>query len=108
MAPANPPTRDQGADQPGRAFSTQGQRSAVGQTDWHDQAERQFAREIATMVEGAVRGGGVSALVVAAPPHVLAALREDLGKPARDLVVGETAADLTKHPVAEIERHFTV
>src|SRR5512145_961970 len=37
------PTSELGADKPGRAFSSVGSgRSAVQQTDWHDQEEQRF------------------------------------------------------------------
>ena len=38
------PTREMGTDAPGRAHGAKGQaRSAMEQTDWHDQAEQEFA-----------------------------------------------------------------
>jgi protein required for attachment to host cells len=99
-APANPPTRDQGADRPGRAvFSTR--RSAVGQTDWHRIGEEQFA---ASVVHQLLAEGDPSVLVLAAPPAFLAELRKRLPKRMRAKVIAELDKDLTHLPVGEIER----
>ena len=44
----NPPTRDQGTDQPGRAYDGTGPgRSAMEAADWHQIAEDRFARQVA-------------------------------------------------------------
>ena len=47
----NPPTRDQGTDQPGRAYDGTGPgRSAMEAADWHQIAEDRFARQVADRV----------------------------------------------------------
>jgi protein required for attachment to host cells len=102
-APPNPPTREQGADRPGRVvFGTR--RSAVGQTDWHRAAEEQFA---ARLVEAIFTGEQPSALVVAAPPQFLAALRKRLPAKAKSALLGEVDKDLTHLTASEIEKHLT-
>jgi protein required for attachment to host cells len=103
-APPNPPTRNQGADRPGRAiFSSR--RSAVGQTDWHKIGEVQFA---ASVVDRLLAESAPSALVLAAPPAFLAELRKRLPKRIRAKVLAELDKDLTHLTVHEIERMIAV
>jgi len=47
----DPPTREQGADKPGRVFDSHGAgRHAIQpHADWHREAKHQFAREIAEL-----------------------------------------------------------
>lgn len=112
------PTREQGADHPGRGFASGGgpvhaatgvggRRSAMQQTDWHELAERQFAREVAAALETAVRSQRIAALVVVAPPRTLAELRTAFHHDVKKKIIAEIHKDLTKHPVGEIERHLT-
>src|SRR4051794_13462311 len=59
----DPKTRELGTDAPGRSInSVDGRRSAVEQTDWHDQAERAFLRELAGRLDTAVVSGATNAL----------------------------------------------
>lgn len=102
----NPPTREQGTDQPGRNFASAGTtaRSSVEATDWHQIEKQHFARNVAEALERQVRAGKVKALIVAAPPRTLAELRQALPRDVQDRIVAEIDKDLTKHPVSEIER----
>ncbi len=51
----NPPTHEQGTQAPGRAFASVGSaRSAVGQTDYHEQAETAFLKKLVHRVDAAV------------------------------------------------------
>lgn len=104
----NPPTHEQGTDQPGRAFfsSIDGRRGAMGQTDWHELEERQFAREVAAALEEIVRERKVKALVIVAPPRTLSELRRAFHDDVKSRIVAEVDKDLTKHSVYEIERHL--
>ena len=77
------------------------------QTDWHELAERQFAREVAAALETAVRAQRIAALVVVAPPRTLAELRTAFHHDVKKKIIAEIHKDLTKHPVGEIERHLT-
>jgi protein required for attachment to host cells len=44
----DPPSREQGSDAPGRAYSSVGEiRSAVGETDWHELEKERFAASMA-------------------------------------------------------------
>lgn len=100
-APPNPPTHEQGADRPPRVRSGD-RRSAIDQTDWHDLAERRFADTIAETLEQL--GEPPTALIVVAPPRMLASLRLALPERLRRAVMAEIDKDLTKHTVEEIGR----
>ena len=105
----NPLTHEQGSEPPGRvskAFDS-GQRSAVEPVDWHQIEEQQFAKRVAAAMEQVVRARKAPALVIVAPPRTLAELRDALHADVQARVVAEVNKDLTKHPVAEIERHLT-
>ncbi|HEY4775161.1 MAG TPA: host attachment family protein [Xanthobacteraceae bacterium] len=114
----NPPTREQGSDQPGRAIQSyqgpgratqawQGVRSGMEEPDWHRLEEERFARDIAAALEKAVRTLGAPAFVIVAPARTLAELRRAVSDAVRTRIVAEVRKDLTKHPVGEIERHLT-
>lgn len=105
QAPDNPQTSQQGTDKPGRAFGFD-QRSAVGQTDWHQRAEQKFAAEVAEVVNAACSTGDLKVMVVAAPPRTLAELRTHFSEAVRSKIMAEVNKDLTKHPVYEIEQHL--
>jgi protein required for attachment to host cells len=104
----NPPTREQGSDRPGRAFSSiDARRSGMEQADWHELEEKNFARDVAAQLEKVVRERKVKVLVIAAPPRTLAELRQLIHDDVKRRIVAEVDKDLTKHPVYEIERHLT-
>jgi protein required for attachment to host cells len=103
----NPPTREQGSDQPGRAFASVGaRRSAVEDTDWHELEEQRFAHEIAAALQRIVRERKVKALVVVAPPRTLAELRRAFHSEVKNRIIAEIDKDLTKQPIYEIEKHL--
>ena len=108
FADKDPPTREQGTDAPGRAFSGAHAvgRSAVETTDWHEIEKERFAQRMSVALEDVVRKRAAPALVIVAPPHVLADLRRTLHSDVKARVVAEIGKDLTKHPVWEIERHI--
>jgi len=104
----NPPTREQGSDRPGRAFKRAhtNRRSGVETTDWHELEEHRFAASVAAALERLVRERNAPALVVAAPPRTLADLRRSFHADVKQRIIAEIDKDLTKHPVAEIEKHL--
>jgi protein required for attachment to host cells len=104
----NLPTHEQGTDRPGRAFKRAGTnlRSGVETTDWHELEAHRFANRVAAALEQLVRTRHVKALIVAAPPRTLADLRRAFHADVKGRIVAEIDKDLTKHPVAEIERHL--
>jgi protein required for attachment to host cells len=105
----NPPTHEQGTDRPGRAFkrASTNLRSSVETTDWHELEEHRFAHRVAAALEQLLRTHNVKALVVAAPPRTLADLRRAFHADVSARIIAEIGKDLTKHPVAEIEKHLT-
>ena len=103
----NPPTREQGSDQPGRAFASVGaRRSAVEDTDWHELEEQRFAHVIADALQRLVRERKVKELVVIAPPRTLAELRRAFHSEVKSRIVAEIDKDLTQQPIYEIEKHL--
>lgn len=103
----NPPTREQGTDAPGRVYqSATTARSAVETTDWQDEAERAFLRQIAGRLDAAVAAGEAKSLVIVAPPRALGALRPLLSKAVQEAVAAEVDRDMVKLPVYEIEKHL--
>jgi protein required for attachment to host cells len=103
----NPPTHEQGADRPGRAFSSVGAgRSSVRQTDWHALEEHRFAHEVAAALERVVRERAIEVLIVVAPPRALADLRKAFHTDVKKRIVAEIDKDLTKFPIDQIEKHL--
>jgi protein required for attachment to host cells len=104
----NPPTREQGTDRPGRAFSSAGyRRAAMADTNWHVFAERDFARDVTTALGALQTETDLKRLIIVAPPKTLAELRKSMPSNLQSHIVAEVAHDLTKHPVKEIARLLT-
>lgn len=102
------PTREQGASPPGRSFQSTGHgRSAVTQTDWHDEAERAFLISLAERLNSAVAAGHTKALTIVAPPRALGMIRPEYSPALRRAIVQEIGKDLVKRPVHEIEHLIT-
>lgn len=106
----NPPTREQGTDQPGRAVSASGAngspnaQSGMEQTDWHRLGKERFAASIAERLDAETKAGTLTSLVIVASPLVLGTLRKAISKETAHLVREEIAKDLTGMTVAEIEK----
>lgn len=101
----NPPSREQGANRPGRMNDGgTAHRSAVEDTDWHQLGKERFAAELAEMLYKMAHRGTFEKLVVVAPPKILGEMRQQLHKEVQDRIVGEIAKDLTNHPVDQIEK----
>ena len=104
----NDPTRDQGTDAPGRSMNSVGSaRSAMEQTDWHEQAERDFLVGLAGRLDAALSAGSMQALIVVAPPKALGIIRQAYSPHSKGALRAEIDKDLVKMPVHEIERHLT-
>jgi len=104
----DPPTRELGADKPGRTNASVGTiRSAVGQTDWHDQTEQQFLTRLAQHLDAAVAAGKAKSLVMIAPPRALGMLRPAYSHALKGALRAELDKDLVKMPVHEIEKHLS-
>jgi protein required for attachment to host cells len=101
------PTSELGADKPGRAFSSVGSgRSAVQQTDWHDQEEQRFLASLAARLDKAVLGGETKALVVVAPARALGVLRKEFSQHVAKATKAEIEKDYVKMPVDQIAKHL--
>lgn len=102
---ANPPTGDQKADESGRTFSSSGTaHHAYSETDFHQLEEDRFAEEAAEMLKERALRNEYESLIVVAPPRTLGELRKHYHKEVEKRLAGEVAKDLTRHPVADIEK----
>lgn len=64
----NPRSSSQGSDRPGRSFSSASpRRSAMSETDLHDQAEREFTRSASKILEEHQAQEGGDVILLAAP-----------------------------------------
>jgi protein required for attachment to host cells len=103
----DPKTHEQGTDAPGRAFQSVGHtRSAMEQTDWHEQGEQRFLQSLVAHLDAAVNGGKAKSLIVVAPPRALGVLRQAYSHKVRSVLRGEIDKDFVRLPVHEIERHL--
>ncbi len=101
-------THELGTDAPGRSFSSVGHgRSSVEQTDWHDQAEKEFLTQLAKRLEKAVESREVKSIIIVAPPRALGMLREAYPVQLKAAIREEVSKDYVKMPVPEIEKHLT-
>jgi protein required for attachment to host cells len=102
------PTRELGTDVPGRAVNSVGNiRSAMEQTDWHDQAEKAFLVQLAQRLDVAVTAGKPKSLIIVAPPRALGMLRPAYSYALKGAVRAELDKDFVKMPVHEIEKRLS-
>ena len=102
------PTRALGTDAPGRTNSSIGNnKSAMEQTDWHDQSERSFLVQLAQQLDSAVVSGKTKSLIMVAPPRALGMIRPAYSQVLKGAVRAEVDKDFVKMPVHEIEKHLT-
>jgi protein required for attachment to host cells len=100
-------THEQGTDAPGRSINSVGaRRSAMEQTDWHDQAEQRFLTELSKRLDAAVTAGETKSLILIAPPRALGVMRAACTPNLRHAVRAEIDKDLVKMPLHEIEKHL--
>ena len=102
------PTREIGSGQPGRAYSPAGHgRSAIEQTDWHNQAEEAFLTGLVHHLDAAVTAGKAKSVIIVAPPRALGVLRPAYSHALKGAVRAEVDKDLVKMPVHEIEKRLS-
>ena len=100
-------TSEQGTDAPGRSINSNGsRRSAMEQTDWHDQAEQRFLADLAKRLDAAVTAGETKSLIIVAPPRALGVMRRHYSAGVRNAVRAEIDKDYVRMPVHEIEKHL--
>jgi protein required for attachment to host cells len=99
---------DLGSDQPGRVHesATVALHANQPRTDPHDAAKERFAKDLGAWLLQSSRQGAFDELVLVAPSHILADLRESLDKPASEKLRGVLAKDLTKVPDHELQPHL--
>ncbi len=100
----NPPSRELGANRPGRVFdSSTVRRSSVADTDWHEIAKDRFAKELSDILYAMAHRDRFKKIAIVAPPKILGDLRDEMHKEVADRVVAEIAKTLTNHPIDRIE-----
>jgi len=100
-------TSEQGTAAPGRSFSSVGTgRSAVEQTDFHEQDEERFLTELSKRLDAAIGSGETKCVVLVAPPRALGVIRQTATANLRKAVRAEIDKDFVKMPVHEIEKHL--
>ena len=100
-------THEQGTDAPGRSInSIDARRSAMEQTDWHEQAEQRFLTELAARLDAAVTAGETKSVIVVAPPRALGVLRQAYSGGLRGALRAEIDKDYVRMPVHEIEKRL--
>lgn len=103
----NEADRELGTEKPGRAHAPNGTSgSAMEQTSWHDQAETEFLKHVATKLDELVREKDARRIVLVAPPRALGTLRPNLSSDAQAAISAEVAKDYTNLPIDQIERHL--
>ncbi|KQV63881.1 host attachment family protein [Rhizobium sp. Root1220] len=108
LAQPNEADREIGTDKPGRTHAADGfSGSAVEETDWHEQAEVEFLKQVARKLDELVHQKEAKRILLVAPPRALGTLRPNISADAQAAITGEIAKDYTNLPVDQIERHLT-
>jgi protein required for attachment to host cells len=104
----NPPTREQGTDKPGRTFESTGNRRSAYEppVDWHEQAKRDFARDVAEILKEKAKDGAFDNLILVAPPQMLGNLRPLLSDEIGGKLIGEVNKDYTQLTPREIKQQL--
>lgn len=98
-------TRDIRTDAPGRTSARFAPgRSAIDETDFHQQEEDRFAADAADLLKRRALDGDYDHLFVIAPPRTLGELRKRYHKEVSTRLKAEVAKDLTGHPIDAIGR----
>ncbi len=101
-APANPKTSVQGSERPGRVVnSIDGRRSGVEQTDFHDEQEAAFARQVADEIGRLCGDARTKWIALVGAPRTLAVWRQHLSERTKPVIKAEIPKDLTRHSVAD-------
>lgn len=103
-----PPTRELGAEKPGRGYSpSQGRPFAVEtRADWHRQAKENFLKSMADVLKEGAKARAFDRLVLVAPPQALGDLRAALAGRVQKMVVAEINKDLTHLSLKDLEKHL--
>ena len=98
----NPPTHEQGTDKPPRSNTNASNRSSIEGTDYHQQAEDRFIKDIAEDMAADLTAGEFEELIVVAPPVALGVYRQAASRQLAAATLVEINKDLTKHAAADV------
>ncbi|WP_114912228.1 host attachment protein [Acidibrevibacterium fodinaquatile] len=95
-------------DRPGASFHSgaSAHHAETPRHDPHEMAKERFAASLAEQITEVEAAGGFDDLLLVAPAHVMATIREHLGEAARRRVVGTLLKDLTKVPDEALVPHL--
>lgn len=100
-------TRELGTDKPGRVSTPSGGKTAVAGPDYHDQAEREFAKRLAARLDEIIgaheHGKAQPRLVMFASPRFLGMIRSDYSARLKGALKAEVGKDLREAPLKQIE-----
>ena len=95
---------DMKSDAPGRSFASVGsRRSAIEETDYHQQEEDRFAAVTAALLSKRAKANAFEELIIVAPPRTLGELRQHYDKAVEAKIVAEVDKDLVNHPIDKLE-----
>ena len=101
----DPLTHEQGTEAPGRVHQSMGNaRSAIEQTDWHRDAERQFLEALTRELDAELIRSPRKRLTFVAAPRALGMLRQAYSPALKQAIVAEIDKDWVKMPIKEIEK----
>lgn len=105
---ARKPTRDIGADRPGRGqeSANTARHALAPRVDWHEFEKTAFAKGLADYLNEAAGKKEFDALILAAPPKTLGEMRKALGAPVHAALTCEIGKDLTNIPLADLPDHL--
>lgn len=103
-----PPTRELDDDRPGRGNvpATTHRHGFQPTSDSHRELKRDFAEELAALLDEQLAAGAYDSLVVVAAPTTLGDLREAFSDRVRNVIKAEIDKDLTKHSARELRAHI--
>jgi protein required for attachment to host cells len=95
------------SDHPGASFHTgsTAHHALAPRHDPHALEQAKFTRLIAEQLNAGAARGEFDGLVIAAPPHILIAIRKDLNTATDATIVGTIQKDLIKTPDNELRPH---
>jgi len=96
-----------GSDHPGASFhsDSSAHHAVTPRHDLHDLEKEKFAHQIGSRLNTAAAAGEFEGLVLVAPSHVLASLRDALNTTTQPCVIGTIMKDLVKTPDDELWPH---
>lgn len=106
FAASHAPTRDIGADKPGRGKGGGSHHVMDPKVNWHNFEKHLFADSMAKVLEKANNDHVFGALVLVAPAKVMGELRKKLSSGVKDKITAELGKDLTHLSLHELGQHL--